>query len=238
MKYIDKQGDGGYYLNQAHKTPPINANQAESRWKHYKKKVALSRHLRREQYGLCAYSEIRPDLEGLNTHIEHIQPKSRYPKRTFDYFNLVLSAFSDGDLKNLAKQDYFGGHYKLSQYNADLFISCLNPNCIDYFIYLSNGNIEPNHQLNSHETKKAKETITLLNLNSPYLINKRKEWIDELDTLIEEHLTEGQESLRYLASIYLTPRNNRLDPFFSAARQRFGSQLAEEILKKEAPKLL
>jgi uncharacterized protein (TIGR02646 family) len=232
MRYIHKQEYYNYYLNQAHKNPPISANQARSRWKSYRRhKEVLSCDLHGEQYGLCAYSEIRPDLEGFNTHIEHIQPKSRYPERTFDYFNLVLSTFSDDELKNLAKQDCFGGHYKLGQYNADLFISCLNPNCIDYFIYRLDGNIEPNRQLNSNEMKKAKETITLLNLNSPYLINKREKWIDELDTLIEEHLAEGQESLRCLASIYLTPCNNQLYPFFSAARQRFGTQLAEEILK-------
>lgn len=236
MRYIKKCRYGNCKLNKANNNPPDSACKAKSRWKGYKSKCILSDSLKKEQYSLCAYSELRPDLEGLNTHIEHIQPKSKYPNRTFDYSNLVLSALSSKDLKYLAKQDIFGGHSKLNKYNPTSFISCLGFDCARYFSYLSTGFVCANNKLSASDKDKAKETIKLLNLNSPYLVVKRKEWVDELDELINDYLQDSTR-LKYLASIYLLPYGDKLDPFFSISRQRFDA-LAEQILKEQAPELL
>ncbi len=236
MRSIIKSGNGGYQLNRSHENPPTTSDQATSRWSSFGYKEEVTQSLLAEQYGLCAYSEVRPDQLGLGTHIEHIEPKSANPARTFDYGNLVLSALSSDDLKTIDSAEIFGGHKKRRDYDALLFISCLQADCGRYFVYLSNGNVEPAYTLEPEQKTKAQYTISLLNLNSPYLVNQRKNWIDELDELIDEHI-QNNMSLKHLAAIDLVPFNNKLSPFFTATRQRFG-QLAEQLLATDAPELL
>jgi uncharacterized protein (TIGR02646 family) len=236
MRAITKSGDGGYQLTRSHESPPVTSEQATSRWSSFGYKADVTQYLLAEQYGLCAYSEVRPDQLGLDTHIEHIEPKSANPARTFDYSNLVLSALSSDDLKTIAETEVFGGHAKLSQYDALLFVSCLQADCTRYFVYLSTGKIEPSHSLNTGEKAKAQHTIDLLNLNSPYLINLRERWVDELDHLIDQHI-QSNMSLPHLAAIDLIPCNDKLSPFFTATRQRFGD-IAEQLLATDAPELL
>lgn len=237
MRLITKVGNGGYQLERSNETPPSTSEQATSRWHSFRYKIEVTQCLLSEQYGLCAYSEVRPDLLGVGTHIEHVEPKSSNPERTFDYSNLVLNALSSDDLKNINKKEAFGGHAKCSNYDAELFISCLQINCAGFFIYLSNGKVEPNHLLNPLEKDQAQYTIDLLNLNSPYLVVQRKNWLDELDGLIDKHIRDNKMSLPYLASIDLVPTNDKLSSFFTATRQRFG-KIAEQVLKGEAPKLV
>ena len=140
---------------------------------------------------------------------------------------LLFLKSKDG-LRSLSVNEVFGGHAKLSQYDPSLFISCLQPECAKYFAYLSTGKIEAVIDLTEDEKKQANYTITLLNLNCPYLVTQRKNWINELDKLIEEHLDQDY-SLEHLAMIELLPIANQLSPFFSATRQRFKG-IAEKIL--------
>ncbi len=236
MRSITKTNRGGLYLQQSHNNPPTTKEQATSSWRNFRHKANITNSLVREQYALCAYSEIRPDKYDLGTHIEHLEPKSQNPQRTFDYSNLVLSALSSEDLKNRGQNDVFGGHAKQSGYDANLFVSCLQANCASYFVYLSNGLVEPSHDLNSHDHQKAQYTINLLNLNSPYLVTQRKNWLNELDQLIDEYIKQGW-SLLDLASIDLIPANNELSQFFTATRQRFAN-VAEQVLRQHAPGLI
>jgi len=236
MRSITKQGNGGYHLNNSHATPPTTSDQATSRWGGFGYKSEVSGFLAYEQYGLCAYSEVRPNQIGLGTHIEHVEPKSINPSRTFDYSNLVLSALSSDDVKAIDKAEVFGGHAKLSQYDALLFVSCLQADCARYFVYLSNGKVEPAIALSPREKQQAQHTIDLLNLNSPYLVTQRKNWLDELDKLIDEHLQNNQ-SLEHLAAVDLLPINHTLSQFFTATRQRFG-RIAEHLLATQCPELV
>lgn len=235
MRSIIKQGNGGYQLNRSHATPPITSDQARSRWGSFQYKEEVTGYLINEQYGLCAYSEIRPDIAGIGTHIEHVEPKSRNPNRTFDYTNLVLSAISEKDLE-ANKIDVFGGHAKLSEYNAAQFISCLQYGCASYFAYLSNGKVEPADGLSDVDAGKAQYTIDLLRLNCPYLVNQRKKWLDELDKLIDDHISNNH-SLECLAAVDLIPVNSFLSQFFTATRQRF-SHIAETLLVDQYPALV
>ncbi len=236
MRYITKQRSGGYQLEKSHAKPPTTSEQAESRWSSFKGKEAVTKYLLTAQYHLCAYTEVRPDLLNLGTHIEHVEPKSANPARTFDYSNLVLNALSSDKLGQLNHADVFGGHAKLSVYDATLFISCLQPDCSKYFAYLSNGTVEPSQKLEQIDQVRAQYTIDLLNLNSPYLVNLRLNWLDELDKLIDQHIQDDW-SLEHLAGIDLVPTAGRLSPFFTATRQRFG-KVAEQILSNQAPELL
>jgi hypothetical protein len=136
----------------------------------------------------------------------------------------------------MEKTNYFGGHAKRNNFDSSLFISCLEPLCPNYFAYLSNGKIAPQKSLDKNEATKATYTIELLNLNSPYLITMRLNWIDELDELIDETISKNK-SLPSLAEVILLPQNHLLEQFFTASRQRF-QQVAEKVLNDKAPELL
>jgi len=239
MRYIKKMPNIPHYLERAHQTPPATPKQAESRWRSFSSeyKRQLSGRLCNEQYGLCAYSEIRPDEEGLGTHLEHVKPKGQFPDETFNYHNIVLCALdSDYDTKNMNRQNVFGGHAKLKNYDQNRFISCLDQNCSQYFTYLSDGRVVPSNTLNNSQKQHAQYTIDLLNLNCQYLKNKRKKWIDETDDLIQKHLTDN-EALYNLADLELGTTNGKLRQFHSAVLQRFGA-LGRQILAENYPELL
>ena len=235
MRTITKGPCGPHALERAHENPPATDREAQSRWSSFGHKPVLSQLLADEQYGLCAYSEVDLARSELGSHIEHIRPKSRYPQRTFDYQNLVLSALAGSDLETMDEQSVFGGHHKLGQYDDQRFISCITDNSSDYFAYLSDGKVVPKKSLKESDQAKADYTIDLLNLNSPYLVAERRRWLDELDALIDEHI-EQNLPLSDLAAIYLLPRNERLDSFFTANRQRF-KKLGDDLLKQQAPAL-
>lgn len=242
MRAVKKSGGGTVQLNQAHSNPPQTDRATTVRWKRFRPhKAAVQQCLLDEQYHLCCYSELRADEEGLGYHIEHVENKSQNPARTFDYTNLAASALnSANDLKAFKAQGHevFGGHAAGKQQAVDMtrFVSCHQPDCRRFFAYLSDGRITPALGLSAQDFDKADYTITLLNLNSPYLITRRRQWWDELDQLFQEHQTKGW-SLPDLASIDLVPRNQRLSRFFSLTRQFFG-QLAEQTLQQHAPGLV
>ena len=236
MKYIAKRKGHVNCLFNEHQTPPQNATDAMNRWNRYSKKATLTGLLSDEQYHLCAYTELRPDICGLGTHIEHIKPKSKFPKLTFDYKNLVISILASQDLQ-IHRGDIFGGHAKGDHYDKKHFMSPLRAKSKrNYFLYLSDGRVIASPQKTKRYQKKANHTIRILNLNAAYLVNQRKRCIEDLDDLIDEHL-EQDMSLSDLASVDLVPINNKLSPFFTATRQRFG-RIAEQILRAQAPFLL
>lgn len=237
MRSITKQGNGGFHLSQAHENPPQTPQDAKSRWHSFKGKADARKALLHEQYHLCCYSELSADEEGLDYHIEHVENKSQNPQRTFDYTNLAASALeSDQDLRRL-KGQVFGGHAVGKQAGVDLalFVSCHQTDCQRFFAYLSDGRVTPALKLSPQDTQKAKYTIDILNLNSPYLIILRQKWWNELEQLFEEHISKGWD-LYDLASIDLLPTGQRLSRFFSLTRQFYGN-LAENILQKQAPYL-
>lgn len=242
MRSIKKFATPGlFHLEQAHCNPPQTADDAESRWRSFRKnKQAVLERLLEEQYQLCCYSELRADLEGLGYHIEHVKNKSQHPQHTFDYGNLAASALhSTEDLGTFRTQqlEIFGGHASGKRQAVDmlLFISCHQPDCARFFAYLSDGRVVAAQCLEASEQAKATYTIELLNLNSPFLIVRRQRWWSELEILFEEHIAEDM-NLECLAGIDLVPINQKLSPFFSLTRQFFG-KIAEHTLQQHAPDL-
>lgn len=241
MRAITKQGNGGFHLNQSHGNPPLTADQATSRWRSFGHKQIVMDSLLSEQYHLCCYSELRADEEGFGYHIEHVENKGQNPSRTFDYSNLAASALdSANDLQAFKAQGHevFGGHAPGKQQRCDVarFVSCHQPDCRRFFAYLSDGRIVPGLGLDQAEQDRAQYTIDILNLNSPFLITRRRQWWDELDSLFQEHTDRGW-SLSDLAAVDLVPVNNRLSRFFSLTRQFFGP-IAEQTLQQHAPGLV
>lgn len=248
MRAITKQGTGGFRLTVANANPPQTHQQATSRWSSFSSasKAVVLGHLLEEQYHLCCYSEFRPDEEGLGYHIEHVENKSQNPPRTFDYTNLAASALdSTTGLKTLKKHKagdpevIFGGHASGKQTGCNMasFISCHQPNCASFFAYLpSDGRVVARVGLTPADAQRAQYTIDLLNLNSPFLVARRRAWAQELDALFEEHAA-NQWSLEHLAQVDLLPTNGKLNRFFSLTRQFYGP-LAEQVLTQHAPALL
>jgi uncharacterized protein (TIGR02646 family) len=239
VRYIQKHGYSGHHLRNAHSNAPTTKDAAQSRWSNLQDKPRLLLTLLEEQFYLCCYSELRADLAGLGHHIEHVQPKSAYPARTFDYQNLAVAALdSEHDLKDfkISALDIFGAHAKGSQYDENLFVSCLQPDCERYFAYLSDGRVVAALGLDATDIAKANYTIALLKLNYPFLVTKRRNWWIELETLYDAH-QQNRWSLVHLAAIDLLPAQSKLSPFFSLTRQFFG-RIAEQVLAKSAAQFI
>lgn len=243
MRYIRKQGNGGYHLNQSHASPPTTAQQAASRWGSFGYKAAVMDCLlsEPEQYQLCCYSELRADEKGLGYHIEHVENKSQNPGRTFDYSNLAASALNvTNGLPTITALGAvaFGGHAPGKQQGVDMrqFVSCHQLDCARFFAYLSDGRIVPSQALSVVEQNRAQYTIDLLNLNSSYLVTLRRQWWAELEDLFTEHANKGW-SLPDWAQIELLPINGKLNSFFTLTRQFFG-KIAENTLQQHAPELV
>lgn len=237
MRAVKKRGQGPYQLNKSHENPPETAKAADSRWSVFGYKQQVLGYLLEEQYGLCCYSEIRPDRLGLGLHIEHVENKGQNPQRTFDYNNLAASALdSDTDLHTFKGRasEVFGGHAlgKSDAVDIQRFVSCHQPDCSRFFSYLSDGRIVPADGLSAQDEDRAVYTIDLLNLNSSFLQELRQQWWDELAALFDDHIEQNM-SLHCLAGIDLVPLEKKLSPFFSVTRHFFGP-IAEEVLREEA----
>lgn len=238
MRAIAQRGSGGFELNRAHAKPPATSAQANSRWDRFGCKPAVLQALLDEQYQLCCYSELRADQEGLGYHIEHLENKSQAPARTFDYSNLAASALRGDDLPRLSRGEAFGGHAAAKQQALDMamFVECHQPDSARYFSYLSDGRVVPSQNLSATDHARAGHTIDTLNLNSPFLITRRRQWWGELDDLFQGHLAQGW-SLKQLAAVDLVPTAGTLSRFFSLTRQFFGP-VAEQTLRQHAAELV
>lgn len=230
MRFVRKSAPAHHQLNTQNAQPPATSTEATSRWQRFGAKSAVIAHALRDQFQLCCYSELRADEAGLGYHIEHVENKGQNPARTFDWNNLAASSLHSDDLAGLNAGDAFGGHAPGKQTAVDMqrFVSCFDPNCPRFFAWTSLGLVVPRLGLTPSEADRARYTIDLLNLNSPYLVNLRARWWDELDQLFQEHQAKGW-SLQDLAELDLLPFNDKLSRFFSLTRQFYG-RLAEAIL--------
>lgn len=244
MRAIQKQGLGGFHLNQSHANPPQTPAQASTRWGSFSHKNYVLQSLLAEQFHLCCYSELRADEEGLGYHIEHVENKRQNPLRTFDYTNIAASALDSANDLGAFKargDEVFGGHAPgKTGANGPVdmlhFVSPHQPDCRRFFAYLSDGRVTPTDDLGEKERDRAQYTIDTLNLNSAFLVTRRRQWWDELDKLFEEHVQKGW-SLPDLAAVDLVPSGDKLSRFFSLTRQFFGPA-AEQTLQQQAPALL
>ena len=250
MRRITKQGQGSQKLRQFQFNPPQTPQAATDQWQTFRSggggRDLLDNHLLPEQWGLCGYSELDADRLGLGFHIEHVENKSQNPARTFDYGNLMASAFSSKEGEGLQRAnaqriEVFGGHAPGKQgrrlpVDMAKFVSPLQPDTARFFAYLSNGWVEPALALDGSDQERARYTIDLLNLNSPFLVSLRRDWWDELDALFLEHQAKDW-SLTDLAAVDLLPQGERLSRFFSLTRQFFGP-VGERVFQQHAPVLL
>lgn len=186
----------------------------------------------REQFGLCAYSEvfIMDDSE-FGKHVDHVDPRCHNPARTFDHTNLLMSAFGSDDQKRHDHELVFGGHARPKEHETvdyEMHLTCfVHPLCQtqtgqnsgELFHYGMDGKVVPNDALDNEVWLKVDHTIKMLNLNSPLLIDRRSRVLDALAESIDE-LIGDVEALAALARCELAVTERQLPQFYSSIWQQ------------------
>jgi uncharacterized protein (TIGR02646 family) len=174
----------------------------------------VSESLRGEQHHICCYCESKvPEQAG---HMEHMEPRSVTPSRTYDYTDLAISC-------NGGKVEHCG-HYKDNRsknpnhpYKAAAFRTPHDPNSSNLYQYLNDGAITPRYGLSSADGSDAQYMIKHLGLDSARLTERRKQHatllVDTLGTAPDLQL------IQWLIASYLTPNgNNHLEQFPSLSQ--------------------
>ena len=129
-----------------------------------------------EQDCLCGYSEVPLEEGSFSSHIDHYYKRDLFPKKTFDWNNLIVST-TDED---------FGGKYKDNTYKikAKDYQLIFNPVVDDmsqYIEFSRNGEIVPLKGSSDNIIKKVQKTVEVFNLNCRSLKNRRRDFIYQLD---------------------------------------------------------
>lgn len=213
------QGGFSKCLKGRRHNPPQDTSTAKKAWRRSNKQD-IRKACFKQQHGLCAYTELSLDGNELGHHLEHIAPRSDYPERTFLPDNIILSIIDDVQSGNLLPHERFGGHHKSEQYSDDWFISPFDKNCAAYFDYTLSGYVKASAALQNDEQVKADKTISVLNLNALYLVERRKACLQILKQQIE---TARPSGIPVLAEKSLRLCEKKLPEFYSAKRQLFAS---------------
>lgn len=230
------KGGGHYALTArlaAHQAELVTGTASKDAWSNFGQRAGTRAVCLVEQFSLCAYAEVVLDEGDLGMHLDHVKPKSKFPYDTFNHRNLLLSAIDDIGARGLTAQDVFGGHARGNRYHPAWFIHPLKPDSCRFFHYAGDGRIEPRRELSTRDRRRASYTIGIMNLNAPILVNRRRRWIEEIENEIDKLLGEVA-ALEYFAMVELCPTGDRLRPFHSAVRSRFG-KLGEAVIAKHCP---
>ena len=121
-------------------------------------------HLNQMQQQRCAYCE--NSIEKESRHIEHFRQHSRYPQGMFEWENLFGSCIDDSSC----------GRHKdsLPEYPLGKLIKpdCEDPE--DFLLFSPDGEIKAKSGLSPKDIDRVKYTICIFNLNSPFLMQRRK----------------------------------------------------------------
>lgn len=158
MRKITRQKEPNFWIEYKKKYPKTQYSELKNSLEGNEIRRRLREYLIKAQYGLCAYCCCKINLD--NSLNEHIRPQDSYPKETMDYHNLIASCRSEG-------VDFTCGSKKDNDYDEKLFVSPLETDCEEKFIFYPNGEIEGLGE-------RGKYTCELLNLNSYELQKARK----------------------------------------------------------------
>jgi uncharacterized protein (TIGR02646 family) len=98
-----------------------------------------------------------------NSHIDHVEPRSLFPDRTFDYQNLV-AAYPQGNADDDGRNIEYGAHWKGS---IPLAVTPLMEGCHDHIRFLPSGKV-------AGLTSEGISTVQTLHLNHPRLVELRR----------------------------------------------------------------
>jgi uncharacterized protein (TIGR02646 family) len=184
-------------------------------------KKKLHSELLLEQYYLCCYCGTNIEVE--NSHVEHLQPQSKFKKRTLNYNNLLISCNGDNLIESDVQELKYCGHLKLDYYNSEM-LTPLDEDCEERMILSADGRIN----IVRNEDLGASTTIDVLGLNSYVLREKRASIIDGILTEVMGKSMDDCEQKQYFKEEleYLQSINNGRLPMFS---QELSSFLMNEL---------
>ena len=133
--------------------------------------------VKKETYGKCAYCEsyVQHVYPG---DIEHIKPKSKYPKLIFEWENLTYVCWQCN-------------HSKLDQYDEDC--PPINPYIEDPGDFLIAVRAYIHHRRGNERGRYTKE---LLKLNRPPLLEDRRRKISKLKIILDRYAGETDETTK------------------------------------------
>jgi len=182
MLKINKKNEPEFLLEYKRKNAPKTWNDYDKDIKDSLKEFILGK----EQEEYCSYCQ-RTIYSNDEAHIEHIQPRDKYPKLFQDYNNIIISC----------NEKHTCGMNKGNDYD-DNFINPVLDNPNEYLDFnLANGEILPKYtQEETLSYKRAKYTIEILNLNHYKLKEARKNLIDILQ-VYKENYDDYNEYLQF-----------------------------------------
>lgn len=169
-------------------------------------KTQLHDSLLQEQGYICCYCGI--SITKKNSHIEHLKPRSIYPKLALDYKNLLASCQRDRE----RREPQHCGVKKDDWYDEQLMVSPLDVNCANFFRYAASGEILPTDEQDLQEA--AQTTIEKLGLGIEKLRLIRSAAIDGA-LLAIEGLTD-EEKLLFAQGYEKPDANGQYEEFCAA----------------------
>ncbi|OCQ92529.1 hypothetical protein AMR42_07840 [Limnothrix sp. PR1529] len=180
MKYISKaKKEPTYWQEYCAKVQASGMSAKEGYEASDVPKARLLEDLVKEQGAICCYCMRRIQKNSsAPPHIEHYLPQSLYPALALDYKNLLaVCQGRSADGKNIS---YHCDHENAKS-NQEL--NCLDPRdqrCESAIRYRPNGKVDGQNNLD------VEEDIQTLNLNSPVLVNGRRDSLKEIEEMIQK----------------------------------------------------
>lgn len=164
-----------------------------------------------EQGAICCYCEIKLDFD--DSHIEHLNPQSNSEDLRLDYNNMLCSC-----QKELSKgEPRHCGNSKGGWYDKELFISPLDENCEDKFVYKEDGTIKG-------IDKASQKTIEKLNLHIDKLNELRQKAIEPFILVDSDSDDEiSIDDTKKFAEDYLKNTNGMYNEFYTTIKYLFVS---------------
>ena len=178
-----------------------------------------------QQKGLCCYCmQVLPTDARKRTR-EHFLPESHFKQEEVNYYNLYL-ACTEKDGTNAGHCDKTKANILISKYIG-------HPNCEDFFKYNEDGEILPkklgyeewekfkgSNKVDifetSPETAEILATISILNLNSKTLKQKREKFILTFKTMLNS--IDNEQDCQRLIDKYKSFGHQNPKPFAGVAR--------------------
>ncbi len=177
-------------------------------------KDKIHKSLMREQGRICCYCESK--LTNKYSHIEHFVPRSLDSTLTFDYSNLLCSCQANV----VQGTPHTCGNAKDNFFHKNL-VSPLESDCEDYFTYTFDGKIKG-------KCARGYDTIDILNLNEPTLVERRENLITTFTEMLEDDSFTEEDISTYIQGHLSKNNDGTFDEFWTTISFLFGSMIVED----------
>lgn len=181
MQFIEKQSPPDEFVKYKRKD---GASYRDLSQNSIEVKTCLRTSLLEEQGYICCYCGI--NIRADESIIEHVKDQDHHPQLQLEYNNLACSCKGGQDKRN--NNPLYPLFCDANKNNQEIFVSPLELNCNDRFVFDDAGNI-------FGLDEGAEKTISILNLDNVKLKNQRKNAIDAYRYLEDEDTNWSEELL-------------------------------------------